>query len=209
VRRLFGVRATVPGGGVVLTFDDGPHRDGTPAVLAALERLGRPAVFFLVGEQVQRERGLVREIVAAGHQVGLHCHRHRNLMRLTPRQVGEDLLRAHELIAHAAGAPPRWYRPPYGILTAAALPVARSLGCETILWRRHGQDWDAAATPTSIAARIVRRLRPGDVILLHDSDAYSAPGSWRRTVAALDPLAASLDAHALPVVPLLPGGTSG
>src|SRR6266566_8615347 len=78
---------TASGRGYALTFDDGPHPLGTPAVLSALADAGVTATFFLVGEQVERNPGLAAEIVAAGHGVALHCNRHRNLLRLTPRQV--------------------------------------------------------------------------------------------------------------------------
>lgn len=171
--------------GVALTFDDGPHPQGTPAVLEALAGAGARATFFLVGEQVERRPGLAAEIAAAGHEVALHCHRHRNLLRLSPRQVSDDLLRALGVIGEATGRAPRLYRPPYGIFTVAALTLAHSYGWEPLLWSRAGHDWARRATPASIAARLTDNLRGGDVLLLHDADHYSAPDSWRRTVAAL------------------------
>jgi peptidoglycan/xylan/chitin deacetylase (PgdA/CDA1 family) len=190
-RRLFGVHATVPSRqAVALTVDDGPHPQGTPAMLAALERAEAPATFFLSGEQVERWPSVAADIVSAGHQIGVHGHRHRNLMRLTPRQVRADLRRATEAIATATGQAPRYYRPPYGILTTPALAFARSMGWQTILWRRDGKDWEAEATAASIADRILRKLEPGDIILLHDADHYSAEGSWRQAVAAADLLTA-------------------
>jgi peptidoglycan/xylan/chitin deacetylase (PgdA/CDA1 family) len=200
VRRLLGVCARVPGG-VALTFDDGPHPQGTPAVLDLLARERVRATFFLAGEQVRRWRSLAAEVAAAGHEVALHCDRHRNLLRLTPGQTRTDLERAHEAVVEATGVEPRAYRPPYGILTAPALLLARRRGWETWLWTRDGADWAAAATPESIAARILSRVRDGDVVLLHDSDAYSAPGSWRRTVEALPRLLDGLRERGLRVEP--------
>src|ERR1700759_1689736 len=78
---------TAHGSGYALTFDDGPHAQGTPAVLELLAAADVRATFFLVGEQVQRNPALAREIVDAGHGIGLHCQRHRNLLRLGPWQV--------------------------------------------------------------------------------------------------------------------------
>lgn len=202
-RRAFGVRATIAReDAVALTFDDGPHEQGTPAALAALEAAGAPATFFLAGEQVERLPALAREIVAAGHEVGVHCRRHRNSMWLAPRQVRDDLRRAAETIATSTGQQPRYYRPPYGILTTGCLAVARAAGWETILWRRDGHDWQARATAASISTRILRRLEPGDVVLLHDADHYSAPGSWQATVAAIPLLVAGLRERGLGVAPL-------
>lgn len=177
--------ATVDRGAVALTFDDGPHAEGTPAILERLDGDRVKATFFLVGEAVEREPLLAAEIAAAGHAVGVHCHRHRNLMRLTPRQVRDDLNRATDLIESATGTAAAVYRPPYGILTTPALLHARKQGWRTVLWRRDGADWDQRATPDSVTARILRSLEPGDIVLLHDSDAYSAPGSWRTTAQAL------------------------
>jgi peptidoglycan/xylan/chitin deacetylase (PgdA/CDA1 family) len=176
---------TASGHGYALTFDDGPHPQGTPAVLEILARTSVPATFFLVGEQVQREPALAREIVAVGHGVGLHCHRHRNLLRLTPRQVREDIARAQASIEDATGRSPRLYRPPYGLLNASALRTARTRGWRTLLWSQWGRDWRERATPESIAARLTDGAGEGSVLLLHDADHYGAPGSWRRTAAAL------------------------
>ena len=105
LRAALGVEdRTRGGGGFHLTFDDGPHPEGTPAVLEVLARHGVRATFFLVGEQVRRDPALVGELLAAGHELGLHCDRHRNLLRLSPRQVREDIARAQDTIASAAEA---------------------------------------------------------------------------------------------------------
>jgi len=70
-------------------------------------------------------------------------------------------------------------------LSAAALGFARSQGWEVVLWKRVGYDWRATATPESIARRASRALRGGEIIVLHDADFYSSPGSWRNTAGAL------------------------
>ncbi len=170
---------------VALTFDDGPHAEGTPAVLAELARRGAHATFFLVGEQVRRQPGLAREVAAAGHEIGLHGDRHVLLLRRRVRELAEDLARAASTIADATGVEPALYRPPYGVFSSGALALVRRLGYRPLLWSAWGRDWERRATPESIARRATRRLGPGDVVLLHDSDAYSSAGSWRRTVAAL------------------------
>jgi peptidoglycan-N-acetylglucosamine deacetylase len=186
LRRPLGVEdATADGVGYALTFDDGPHAQGTPAVLKLLAEWRVRATFFLVGEQIERNPSLPREIVAAGHGIGLHCHRHRNLLRLTPWQVREDIVRAQAVIEDAAELTPALYRPPYGVLNAAALKLARERRWRTLLWSQWGRDWERRATPQSIAERVTDGAGEGSVLLLHDADDYSAPDSWRRTVAAL------------------------
>ena len=185
VAALFGVPLRLPGGrGIALTFDDGPHAEGTPAVLRELEQAGATATFYLVGEQVERRPALVAEIVAAGHEVGVHGYRHTLLLRRSPASVRDDLARAAALIEDAAGRPARSYRPPYGVFSLAALRIARER-FSPLLWSRWGRDWERRATPASIAARATRRLGAGDGVLLHDADSYSVEGSWRRTAGAL------------------------
>jgi peptidoglycan/xylan/chitin deacetylase (PgdA/CDA1 family) len=193
---------TASGRGYALTFDDGPHPDGTLAALEVLAATGVRATFFLVGEQVRRNPALVGEILAAGHEIGLHCDRHRNLLRLTPWQVCADIARAQDTIEAAAGREISLYRPPYGVLNATALRVARGHGWRTLLWSHWGRDWEAQATPESIAARVTEGVGGGSVLLLHDADDYSAPDSWRRTVAALPRVLDTLAQRGLqPVMP--------
>jgi peptidoglycan/xylan/chitin deacetylase (PgdA/CDA1 family) len=186
LRGPLGVEDRVADGrGWALTFDDGPHTQGTPAVLEVLARENATATFFLVGEQVLRNPRIAAEIVAAGHKIGLHCHRHRNLLRLAPWQVREDIARAQAAIEDAAGVSPSLYRPPYGVLNASALRIARRAGRRTLLWSHWGRDWEARATPESILSRLTTDAGEGSVLLLHDADDYGAAGSWRRTVLAL------------------------
>jgi peptidoglycan-N-acetylglucosamine deacetylase len=193
LRRPLGVEdRTASGRGFALTFDDGPHAQGTPAVLELLAGAGVHATFFLVGEQIARNPALAGEVVAAGHDVGVHCHRHRNLLRLGPVQVRSDIDRATAALEDATGVSPLLYRPPYGVLNAAALRLARARGWRTLLWSHWGRDWEACATPDSIARRVTDGAGEGSVLLLHDADDYSAPGSWGRTLAALPQVLATL-----------------
>jgi peptidoglycan/xylan/chitin deacetylase (PgdA/CDA1 family) len=169
---------------VALTFDDGPHPEGTPGVLARLESAGAKATFYLVGEQVERNPALAAEIAAAGHEVGVHGYRHTLLLRRAPSELRDDFDRAEAVIGEASGAESLSYRPPYGVFSLPGLRLARERW-RPLLWSHWGRDWEAGATPSSIAGRAGRGLDPGAVILLHDSDAYNAAGSWRQTVAAL------------------------
>jgi peptidoglycan-N-acetylglucosamine deacetylase len=192
-----GVPRRTAAGGVALTFDDGPHPEGTPAALAALERAGAPATFFLVGEQVRRNPRLAAELAAAGHAVALHGFRHRNQLRLSAGAVRDDLRRGAAAIEEATGVSPTAYRPPYGIFSAGGLRAVRGAGYVPWLWSRWGRDWRADATPEGIAAKATEDLGPGDVVLLHDADHYSAGGSHRRTAAALPLILDALERRGL------------
>jgi peptidoglycan/xylan/chitin deacetylase (PgdA/CDA1 family) len=186
--------------GVALTFDDGPHPEGTPAMLELLARAGARATFFVVGEQVRRRPELVTEIAAGGHAVALHGYRHRLQLRLSAAEVSDDTARGIAAIEDAIGASPAWHRPPYGIYSAAGLRAAREAGLRPLLWSRWGKDWRRFTTPDRIAARTVRSLLPGDVLLLHDADFYSAHNSHRRTAVALKLIIAELRQRKLATV---------
>jgi peptidoglycan/xylan/chitin deacetylase (PgdA/CDA1 family) len=194
---------------VALTFDDGPHPIATPQVLDVLSEHGMKATFFLVGEQVTLRPSLAAEISARGHQIGLHSYGHRVVTWLTPRALQEDLDRAAYAIACAIGKVPDLYRPPRGIFTYAALAAVRRRGWHPVLWAADGRDWRRTATPAGIRQRIASRLRGGEVILLHDSDFYSSPGSWRNTVGALRLIVDELEARSLQAVPLTAGCIKG
>jgi peptidoglycan/xylan/chitin deacetylase (PgdA/CDA1 family) len=192
---------SLPGAaGVALTFDDGPHPEGTPAVLDLLAAAGARATFFLVGEQVERRPELAARIAAEGHLVALHGYRHRLQLRLTRAAVTDDIRQGAATVEQATGVSPAWHRPPYGIYSPAGLRAAREAGLSPLLWSRWGKDWRKFTTPGRIVARATRAVIGGDVILLHDADFYSARHSHRRTVAALGPLLAELERRKLDTV---------
>ncbi|MGI8429942.1 MAG: polysaccharide deacetylase family protein [Solirubrobacteraceae bacterium] len=186
--------------GVAITFDDGPHPEGTPAVLEVLTRARVRATFFLVGEQVRRRPSLAAEIVKAGHLVALHGYRHRLQLRCSARELRADLQRGVAMIEDATACTPAWHRPPYGIYSAAGLRATTAAGLAPLLWSRWGKDWRRFTTPGRIAARTTVRVQAGDVILLHDADFYSAHNSHRRTTAALALIIAALGRRGLGTV---------
>jgi peptidoglycan/xylan/chitin deacetylase (PgdA/CDA1 family) len=176
-----GIATTLVMPGPHLTFDDGPHPEATPRVLELLREHDVTATFFLVGEQVRRSGSLRDEIEAAGHAIALHGDTHRPLWRLTPLALRADLDRGEDTVRPTS----EFHRAPYGAYSLPALYEVIGRNFDPLLWSRWGRDWRAAATPEQIARDVTRDLRPHDVLLLHDADDYSDPGSWRATVAAL------------------------
>jgi peptidoglycan/xylan/chitin deacetylase (PgdA/CDA1 family) len=187
--------------GIAVTFDDGPHPEGTPAVLEVLAAHRARATFFLVGEQVRRRPELVRRIAEAGHAIALHGYRHRLLMRLTSAQIEDDIARGLAAIEDAVGLTPQLHRAPYGIYSATALRVGRGPDLQPLLWSVWGKDWRRFTTADRIAARAVAGRRAGDVLLLHDADFYSAKNSYRHTVGALPMILTMLRSAGLATVP--------
>jgi peptidoglycan-N-acetylglucosamine deacetylase len=198
--RLHLARTLPRSGGVALTFDDGPHPEGTPAILAILERAGVKATFFLVGEQVLRRPDVAAEIVGAGHMVGLHGHRHRCQLRLRAEEIVDDYRRGMATIEDATGLSPWLHRPPYGIYSGAGLRAARADRLRPLLWSRWGRDWRRFTTPERIAALATSEIAVGDIILLHDADFYSSRDSHRRTAKALPLVIAALNRRGIGTV---------
>ena len=187
---------------VALTFDDGPDPVSTPLILDELERLGWRATFFCLGSQVRRSPGLARELVERGHEIAVHGDNHTShLVRPAPWTVS-DVRRATNTIERVAGVTPRWFRPPYGGVSASSLLAGKRAQLDMVLWTTWGVDWREDSTGVSVAKRVAATFRPGATVLLHDSDITSAPGSWRSTLDSLPLLAEQWTQAGLTVGPL-------
>ncbi|MDH6574859.1 polysaccharide deacetylase family protein [Kitasatospora sp. MAP5-34] len=189
-------------GHVALTFDDGPDPRSTPLFLKELDRAGVRATFFLLGRMLVRAPWLGRDLVEAGHEVAVHGFQHRPMVIRSPRATRDDIARARDLIADVTGEQPRWYRPPYGVLSLSALAAARQLDLTPMLWSHWGRDWTSTATPESVLRTITRAPLAGGTLLLHDSDVTSAPGAWHSTLGALPRILEKCAEQGLTVGPL-------
>jgi peptidoglycan/xylan/chitin deacetylase (PgdA/CDA1 family) len=146
---------------VALTFDDGPSSIQTPEILATLESLGAEATFFEEGRHVGGREALMREILAAGDEIGNHSYHH-------PKYPGESEIAATDRRIHAAtGFEPCLFRPPYGLVDGTVEAAASRNQLELVLWNIDAGDdhHDGAA---AIQAHAVHRARPGSIILMHD-----------------------------------------
>jgi peptidoglycan/xylan/chitin deacetylase (PgdA/CDA1 family) len=167
-----------------LTFDDGPNPTATARILDVLAAERVPAAFFLVGDHVRRFPELARAVVTAGHVAGNHTNTHVKLHRCGPRRVRRELEAAHRAIAEMTGAVPRVFRAPHGYRNPFVARAVRRLGYTVVGWS-YGV-WDSARPgAAAIRARVLRRLRPGAVILLHDGDGYDPTGDRGQTADAL------------------------
>jgi peptidoglycan/xylan/chitin deacetylase (PgdA/CDA1 family) len=187
---------------VALTFDDGPHPDATPEFLRLLDTAGVRATFFLLGRMLEEYPRVGRAIVAGGHEVAVHGYDHRLLLKRGPAATAADLARATAAVTRITGVRPRFWRPPYGVASTAAVVTARRLGLTPALWTCWGRDWTRNATPDSVYRTVASGLTGGGTVLLHDSDHCAAPRSWEATLGALPGILTLCRVRGLEVGPL-------
>jgi peptidoglycan/xylan/chitin deacetylase (PgdA/CDA1 family) len=155
-------------GEVALTFDDGPDPVITPRVLDILDAQRAQATFFCIARQAQQHAVLVREIVARGHNVENHSVAHSptqgfyGLGRLV-REIGD----AQSAIADVTGVLPLYFRPPFGVRTPFTEPALARLGMYCVGWSVRSYD-TVDADGARVARRVLRRMKPGSIVLLHD-----------------------------------------
>lgn len=173
------VRRGAPGGdAVALTFDDGPDPQVTPAVLDELRRHGARATFFVIGAHLAAHTELGRRIAAEGHVLANHSWQHSYLQnfRLREWQTAE-ISRGESAIEAVTGrASTRLYRPPVGMKTGDQARAIGALGLQVIAWSVHSRD-TIDPDPRSMARRVLKGIRGGDIVLLHDGD--RVPGRRR------------------------------
>lgn len=186
--------------GVALTFDDGPDPVHTLAVLDALDRHGAKATFFVIGKKAEEHIDLVKEIVRRGHEVGVHSYAHDRLFSLrSTKRVRADLKRAIGVLEAITGETPDLWRPPVGHTNPTIARVADELDLVTVGWSVGARD-GIAAKPDAVKARVVRGLRDGAIVLLHDA---SERGTHEPAgVLALEGILEAIAERNLTVVPI-------
>lgn len=164
---------------VYLTFDDGPIPEVTPWVLDLLDQKGVKATFFMVGDNVRRHPGLLREVLRRGHAVGNHSMHHvQGIKMATPDYLADIALAA----AHIGSS---LYRPPHGLMRRGQMRELRKAGYEIVMYDVVTRDYSRHLTPAQVLDNVKRYTRPGSIIVFHDS--LKAERNLRRALpAAID-----------------------
>jgi peptidoglycan/xylan/chitin deacetylase (PgdA/CDA1 family) len=186
-------------GAVALTFDDGPGPD-TERILDVLAEHQLCGTFFLIGCHVERFPQTARRVVAGGHEIGNHSYSHPIYLFRSAGETRRQLERTQAVIAATTGVSPRLARPPCGVRTPAYFRAARRLGLRTVQWDVAGFDWKQRSGE-QIAQEVLRKVRPGSIVLLHDGDS-EGKRDRRETVVALPLIIEGLRARDLHIVPL-------
>lgn len=153
---------------VALTFDDGPDADSTPRVLDLLKRYDVRATFFVVGEQARQNPELIHRLVAEGHTVAGHSYYHLPQSTLwSSQRYTEELFRCNDVVARLTGLRMRLYRPPFGVTNPPIARAVKNMGLIPVGWSVRSLD-TMTKNSDRVVDRVMRGLRGGDVILLHD-----------------------------------------
>ncbi|MBE7420382.1 MAG: polysaccharide deacetylase family protein [Ideonella sp.] len=173
-----------------LTLDDGPDPDVTPRVLDLLERHDVRATFFCIAQRAAAQPALLREIIARGHDVQNHSHRHRhNFALLGPAAIERELGQAQAVLAELSGRAPHCFRAPAGLRNPFLDPVLHRLGLHLVSWTRRGFD-TVSADASRVLARLTRTMAAGDIVLLHDGHARRSARDEPLLLEVLPPLLA-------------------
>lgn len=147
---------------IYLTFDDGPSESNTLKIATLLNEKKAPATFFFLGERAQQFPHIVKAVEALGHRVGFHANQHLNLKKLSSQAFEANTTPPTE-IAHC-----NLFRAPYGKLTRKQLKQL-SLRYHVIQWSLMPGDFDASLSFEK-KLRQLMRAKPGDIVVLHDSE---------------------------------------
>lgn len=154
---------------VALTFDDGPDEKMTMRVLEVLKRYDVKATFFLVGSKVQKYPQIVKSIVSEGHTVANHTYSHKNSFPLSSLgRVNKELQMCNDAISEIVDKRVKLFRPPFGVTNPIIGRAVRRVGFNAIGWSIRSFDTFASYSRDSICRRVLRKLHPGAIILLHD-----------------------------------------
>jgi len=174
----------LPKDAVALTFDDGPCPTATPELLALLRDHAAVATFFMIGERVRRDPELARRVYQEGHQIANHSDRHLAFRSLAPSVCVNEAKKAERTFRSVLGVAPRFYRPPKGIFNRRAVRTLGRAGYSVVTWSRMPGDYFWWHSKAWISRRLTR-VRPGDVVVLHDGLGLRPGPDRTRTLSVL------------------------
>jgi len=172
---------------LALTYDDGPNDPHTLKLLDVLAKHDVRATFFMIGRYVQQRLEIARAVAQAGHVIGNHTFSHPLLIFKSGAQTRIQLVDCHQALQDAIGEHSSLFRPPFGGRRPATLRIARELGLQTVMWNVTGYDWNAPSAAV-IEKKVMRQMRGGDVILLHDGGDRALGADRAQTVIATENL---------------------
>ena len=151
------------GNNVYVTFDDGPIPEVTPWVLDEADKWNAKLTFFCVGENVHKHPDIFQEIIKRGHQVGNHTYNHLSAWKTDKESYFENINKASQYIES------KLFRPPHGHIYPWHLTKLKQKFDQIVMWDVLSKDYDNALTGIQVFENVKKHLRPGSIIVFHDS----------------------------------------
>ncbi len=149
---------------VALTFDDGPHPKYTDRILNALEKHDSRATFFVVGNNIAKNKNIIKKMSEQGNQIGNHSYDHKELTKLNSTAIKSQMQKTNTAIKNVINYAPSIMRPTYGSVNSV---VRKSTGMPMIMWSIDTMDWKSRNTK-KIVNEVTSKVKDGDIVLMHD-----------------------------------------
>lgn len=184
---------------IFFTFDDGPHPVYTSQILDILEEKNVKATFFFLGKKAQKFPEIIRLVKEKGHAIGSHGYSHRPIWLLPPSIIKDEFEKTDNIIYSILGEYPKYIRPPWGGFNLGMMRFLNSRKRTLVLWSLDSRDWQRNIGVDDIVERVIKKIKPGDIILFHD-------GRWedisKKTAEALPPIIEKLKERGYEISPL-------
>lgn len=159
---------------IALTFDDGPHPRYTPQILEILSQYNIKATFFTVGINAKNYPDTLEKVILAGHEVENHTYTHPHVNRVDFETLKREVEHCESEIFEHTDYKTKLFRPPEGMIDDEIIAMIKSLDYKIVLWDIDTKDW-AHTAPQIIAENVIKNIKSGDIILMHDYIGYNSP----------------------------------
>ena len=159
---------------IALTFDDGPSRQNTEAILEILDQYNIKATFFVIGQNAKKDPERIKLIYEKGHEIGNHTYTHAYISKISEEALKDEIQKTEEVLTEITGEKPKVFRPPGGFYSDASLNLVEKMGYQVVLWSLDTRDWSMPKSH-KIAANVEENAGCGDIILFHDLEDARLP----------------------------------
>ena len=167
---------------ICLTFDDGPDKTQTYRVLNILDKYKIKATFFVLGQEIENQTEVLKDIYNKGHDIGNHFYKHENIYKTDEKDIRNSIEKTNDLIEKCIGYRPTILRPPYGFVNDSLKKISKDLNMKIIIWTadKDSKDW-AMTKDYIICKNLLKSPKNGDIFLFHDSNV-----KFKNTLSSLD-----------------------
>ena len=159
---------------IALTFDDGPSKQNTEAILSILKEYNIKATFFIIGQNAEKDPDRIYRIYEEGHELGNHSYTHRYMTQLSKEETISEVQKTEDILVKITGTKPTVFRPPGGYYNDETCKIIEKMGYQNVLWSIDTRDWKMPEI-NQIATNVEEKAGAGDIILFHDLEDKRLP----------------------------------